>query len=222
MNTEANGANEGTIRSDRVNNSHNERNKKKKFLLLLLLLLVFLTGIGFYALRPKPEALVGVVGSLGPGKGEVGHLPGMSEEEIRAQLQKVVDENTISFKLNARPVFEDGKSPGTLQIENPIYNAYPMVVAYHLVNSDGTLGKEIYNSGGIFPNEHINLDTLDVALESGMHTAIAVMTFYHPETFDNLAEQQAEVIITVNNWWFKGNCKIITMVLLAKKALIYK
>ena len=46
----------------------------------------------------------------------------MSEEEIKALLQKQVDDSTISFSISSDPVFKGKKA--FIVMANPRYNAY--------------------------------------------------------------------------------------------------
>jgi hypothetical protein len=138
-----------------------------------------------------------VAGDLFPGAGdaESGHLPGMTREEILAQMQKAADGAYFSFKINARPVFENGNAAGNLSIENPSYNVYPMVVQIHL---DAT-GEIIYDSGGLYPDHHIASAKLSKALKAGKHNATAYMNAYDPDTLEWQGRQAAGLIITVLN-----------------------
>ena len=49
---------------------------------------------------------------------EDGSLDGMSEQEIKDMLNDKVDKSMLSISINANPVFENGKSKGSLRIEN--------------------------------------------------------------------------------------------------------
>ncbi|MFR5080105.1 MAG: hypothetical protein ACLTDX_19695 [[Clostridium] innocuum] len=61
------------------------------------------------------------------------------------------------------PVFENGKSKGTLRIENPPGNNYNIRV--RIVKDEDQ--KEIYYSEGIRPGQVIKEDHLDEALKKG-------------------------------------------------------
>jgi hypothetical protein len=144
-----------------------------------------------YELRPI------VAGDLFPGAGDAerGHLPNMTREQIMEQMQKVADEAYFSFKINARPIFENGSAAGNLGIENPSYNIYPMVVQIHL---DST-GEIIYDSGGLFPDHHIERAKLSKALKAGSYNATAYMNAYDPDSLEWQGRQAAGLVITVMN-----------------------
>jgi hypothetical protein len=130
---------------------------------------------------PGQKPLPIVAGDLFPGGGDAddGALPGLSEEELLARMQKLADENYFSFSINARPIFENGRAKGNLQIENPSNNVYPMVVEIYLDNPEKEL---IFNSGGILPDQHIQSAQLLTNLRAGTHKATAYLHLYDPET----------------------------------------
>ena len=138
-----------------------------------------------------------VAGDLFPGAGDAerGHLPSMTREEILAQMQKAADAAYLSFKINARPVFENGSAAGNLSIENPSYNIYPMVVQIHLDSTD----EIIYDSGGLFPNHHIANAKLSKKLKKGTYNATAYMNAYDPDSLEWQGRQPAGLVIKVLN-----------------------
>ena len=98
---------------------------------------------------------------------QLGQLEGKSEAEIQEELNRVVEEGTMAISINVNPVFDSGDSEGTLEIENAPGNKYAQVVSITLDDS----GKEIYNSGLIQPNYHIQTDKLSEVLAAGSSTA---------------------------------------------------
>ncbi len=125
---------------------------------------------------------------------EDGTLP-MSDEDLLAQMQMEADESYFSFKINSRPVFTDGNSTGTLGIENPTYNVYPMVVQITL---DST-GEIIYDSGGLMPGQYIAEAKLARSLSQGEYEATATLYAYDPDTLVCQGQSQAVLHITVEN-----------------------
>lgn len=185
-----------------VHQNRRENGKKRKKLLIriaagvaiLIALLLVLHQFGYirFPWDKKPELIVS--GDLLPDlKGEDGALPGMSQEELLAQMQRVADAAQFSYKINARPVFETGSSKGDWNIENPNYNAYPIAVQ---VTLDDT-GELIFDSGGILPNQHIAKAKLEKVLKAGTYPATATIHIYHPETHKEAGKTQAGLIITV-------------------------
>ena len=178
-----------------------KKNKRKWIIRILILLLLLFMGVlvlhelGYVRFPWDKREGILVSGNLFPdgGDAEDGGLSNMSEEDLMAQMQKVADASYFSFKINAEPVFEDGKSEGTLGIENPNYNVYPMVVQIKL---DKT-GELLYDSGGILPNQHIDSAKLTKVLKAGTHPATAYLQAYHPDTEEFIFEQVVVLNIVV-------------------------
>ena len=95
-----------------------------------------------------------------------GAEPGLSEEEIKALLQKQVDESSISFSISSDPVFKGKKA--FIVMANPRYNAYDID---YVITVDG---KEIIRTAKIAPNQYIEEVELREALPKGTHTGEAL------------------------------------------------
>lgn len=115
---------------------------------------------------------------------QLGQLDGKNEAEIQEELNRVVEEGTMAISINVNPVFSDGASEGTLEIENVPSNKYAQVVSITLDDS----GKEIYNSGLIQPNYHIQTDKLSEALAAGTYDCTATFTAYDTSDSENPIE----------------------------------
>ena len=117
-----------------------------------------------------------------------GAEPGLSEEEIKALLQKQVDDSTISFSISSDPVFKGKKA--FIVMANPRYNAYDID---YVITVDG---KEIIRTAKIAPNQYIEEVELKEALPKGSHTGEALVTGYNRETGEVVGETIVEVNIT--------------------------
>lgn len=117
-----------------------------------------------------------------------GAEPGLSEEEIRALLQKQVDESTISFSISSDPVFKGKKA--FIVMANPRYNAYDID---YVITVDG---KEIIRTAKIAPNQYIEEVELREALPKGTYTGEALVTGYNRESGEKVGETIVEVTIT--------------------------
>lgn len=117
-----------------------------------------------------------------------GAEPGLSEEEIKALLQRQVDESTISFSISSDPVFKGKK--GFIVMANPRYNAYDID---YVITVDG---KEIIRTAKIAPNQYIEEVELKEALPKGTHTGEALVTGYNRETGEEVGKTIVEVNIT--------------------------
>lgn len=166
-------------------------------ILLLIILLLTLHQCGYFKYPWESSPVPVVAGDLFPDSkdAEDGHLKDMTEEEIKEQMQKIADASQFSFKINAKPDFENGRSAGNLRIENPNYNIYPMVVQITL---DST-GEIIYDSGGVLPNQHIGNAKLTKVLSKGTHQATAHLYAYDPDTKTCQGESAAKLTITIKN-----------------------
>ena len=117
-----------------------------------------------------------------------GAEPGLSEEEIKALLQRQVDESTISFSISSDPVFKGKK--GFIVMANPRYNAYDID---YVITVDG---KEIIRTAKIAPNQYIEEVELKEALPKGTYAAEALVTGYNRETGEEVGKTIVEVNIT--------------------------
>ena len=138
-----------------------------------------------------------IVGDLFPeiGKSVEGHLPNMTKETIIEQMQREVNKNVFSFKINSRPIFKTGTGEGSLRIENPSHNIYPFVVKIFL---DET-AEEIYNSGTILPNHHINEAKLARILPKGEYAATAYIYVYDPNTNEYGGKSAVGLTLIINS-----------------------
>ena len=117
-----------------------------------------------------------------------GAEPGLSEEEIKALLQKQVDESSISFSISSDPVFKGKKA--FIVMANPRYNAYDID---YVITVDG---KEIIRTAKIAPNQYIEEVELKEALPKGTYTGEALVTGYNRETGEEIGKTIVEVTIT--------------------------
>lgn len=117
-----------------------------------------------------------------------GAEPGLTEEEIKALLQKQIDDSTISFSISSDPVFKGKKA--FIVMANPRYNAYDID---YVVTVDG---KEIIRTAKIAPNQYIEEVELKEALPKGTHIGEALVTGYNRETGEEVGKTIVEVTIT--------------------------
>jgi hypothetical protein len=186
-----------------IPDEEDEKKRKKRLILIIVcivaasLITFLLHELGVFKFPWDKEHVPIVAGDIFPGDGgaDGGHLPNMTPEEIKAQMQKVADASYFSFKINARPEFKNGSAAGTLGIENPNNNIYPMVVQIFLDDTE----ELIYDSGGILPDHHIASAKLSKKLKAGTYKATAYMNAYDPDTKKWLGKQAAALEITVKN-----------------------
>lgn len=165
-------------------------NKKKKIKLIILILVLAITSSSiyiFYRNKSKNSTLENGSAISGYILSE-GAEPGLSEEEIRALLQRQVDESSISFSISSDPIFKGKKA--FMIMANPRYNAYDID---YVITVDG---KEIIRTAKIAPNQYIEEVELKEALPKGTYIGEAVITGYNKETGVEVGKTIVELNIT--------------------------
>ena len=169
------------------------KDKKQKFsiiVIIVMLLIIIALLVQHYLLTGKPDDhLEDAV------KAKLGQLEGKSEEEIQAELDRVVTEGMFHIAINSDPVFEDGASEGNLEIENVPANLYLMRVEITRQDTGGL----IYSTKYIEPNNHIQNARLDVDLEAGDYPANVVFYAYSIQTQEEIGSAGCEITIHVKN-----------------------
>ena len=158
-------------------------------IIVLLVVAVASAGVYFVYNKNKNKNVASENGSAISGYVLAdGAEPGLSEEEIKALLQKQVDDSTISFSISSDPVFKGKKA--FIVMANPRYNAYDID---YVITVDG---KEIIRTAKIAPNQYIEEVELKEALPKGTHTGEALVTGYNRETGEEVGKTIVEVNIT--------------------------
>ncbi|WP_302739689.1 hypothetical protein [uncultured Clostridium sp.] len=166
-----------------------KKNKVKIIIIVLLVASVASAGAYFVYNKNKSKSANAENGAAVSGYIlSDGAEPGLSEEEIKALLQRQVDESTISFSISSDPVFKGKK--GFIVMANPRYNAYDID---YVVTIDG---KEIIRTAKIAPNQYIEEVELKEALPKGTYAAEALVTGYNRETGEEVGKTIVEVNIT--------------------------
>lgn len=161
---------------------------KKKTALIILFLSIIVCGVFYIKNRNVNQQDIG--GSTVSGYiVEDGAEPGLSEDEIRALLQKEVDESTISFSIASEPIFKGKKA--FILMANPRYNAYDLEFVIE-VN-----GKEIIRTSRISPNKYIEEVELREALSKGNYIGEAYITAYDKNSDEVMGKTVVELNITV-------------------------
>ena len=171
-----------------MDKKNKQYSSKIKVLLLCIIGLVSLCTI-FILINNKND--VNVSGGIL----QEGIIPGYTEEEIKAIMQRKADESTFSFEINSRPIFKDGKSEGNLRIANPPYNKYAIEVDIKLDSNN----KSVFNSGKINPNHYIEYAKLTKKLKSGEYDATATINAYDTESGEYKGTSAAKLIIRVES-----------------------
>lgn len=160
-------------------------------IIIIALIVVAVTSAGVYFVYSKNKEKNSTVDGGAAISGYIlsdGAEPGLTEDEIKALLQKQVDESSISFSISSDPVFKGKKA--FIVMANPRYNAYDID---YVITVDG---KEIIRTAKIAPNQYIEEVELREALPKGTHTGEALVTGYNRETGEVVGETIVEVNIT--------------------------
>lgn len=166
-----------------------KKNKVKIIIVALLAIAIASAGVYFVYNKNKNKNAGAENGSAVSGYVLAdGAEPGLSEEEIKALLQKQVDDSTISFSISSDPVFKGKKA--FIVMANPRYNAYDID---YVITVDG---KEIIRTAKIAPNQYIEEVELKEALPKGTHTGEALVTGYNRETGEEVGKTIVEITIT--------------------------
>ena len=123
----------------------------------------------------------------------LGSFEGKSQEEIQAELNRVVEEGMFNISINPNVVMATGSDEAELRIENIAANHYLMRVEITL---DDT-GEALYTSGMIEPGYYLQAVPLNVVLEKGIYAATAVFTAYDMKTEDSVGQAAAKITIKV-------------------------
>lgn len=172
----------------------NRKNRKRNIItaIVILLMLAIVAGLGYMAFGPQRNDSVLLEENI---KAEIGQLEGKTNAEIEAALNAVVEEGSMAISINMNPVFIDGDSEGTLKIENSPANHYGQRV---IITLDDT-GEEIYDSGFMPVNSHIQSDKLSVHLEKGEYAATATFTAYDEDSQIEVGQAAAKIQISILN-----------------------
>lgn len=167
-------------------------NARRIIAIVVALLILLLGGILAYRhfVGVKPNDAILLEESV---KAKLGQLEDKSNEEIEAALNEIVEEGSVCISINMNPVFSSGDAEGTLKIENGPMNLYNQRVVITLADT----GEEIYHSGLMPVDSHIQTDKLEVELEAGEYDAIATFHAYDPDTDAEVGAAAAQIRISV-------------------------
>lgn len=167
----------------------NESRKKHINIIIVVIIIFIIFLLGSYYIYNKNKSTTLESGSSISGYiVSEGAEPGLSEDEIRALLQKQVDESSISFSISSDPIFKGKKA--FIVMANPRYNAYDID---YVITIDG---KEIIRTAKIAPNQYIEEVELKEALPKGTYTGEALVTGYNKETGEEVGKTIVELNIT--------------------------
>ena len=165
--------------------------KKILYISLIGVLLVVIGVLVFLLLRPDGGQIV-TKKNRDP-NAAVGQYEGKTQEEIQAELDKIVEEGMFNISVNSTVTMASGSDEAELRIENIAANHHLMSVE---ITRDDT-GEVIYTSGIIEPGYYIQSVPLLVTLAKGAYESTAVFTAYDAETEAPAGQAAAKITITV-------------------------
>lgn len=164
------------------------RKRRRRIIVALVIVAAFaLAGAVLWQL-----ALGGRDGFFDP-HAQTGQAPYKTQEEIQAELDRIVDEGMFNISIVSVIQFDDGASCGTAYIENVPGNRYLMQVAIAL---DDT-GEVVYESGALKPGSYIEDIELARDLDAGSYLATATFSALDQESHEEVGKAAAKVTIDV-------------------------
>ena len=173
-----------------------KKKKKKKWLILLLLLLLCFTCAGGYVYWKKMTAP--------QGKFEAdmnaleGFLPGKTQEEIEAELSRIIAEGRFNASINSEMTLENGQM--NVHIENVPANNYDMMVEVYLYPHQGSTedAQLIYQSKLVKKGFYIDTAEAETSVKPGNYDGLAVFHAIMPDdTQEEVGQTALSVIIRV-------------------------
>ncbi|WP_165062305.1 hypothetical protein [Adlercreutzia sp. ZJ154] len=126
---------------------------------------------------------------------QTGQAPYKTEEEIQAELDRIVEDGMFNISIASVIEFEDGTASGTAYIENVPGNPYNMQVTI----TDDSTGDVLYESGVLQPNQYIENITLTRDLDAGTYPATATFSAIDKNTYEEVGQAAAKVTLNVLN-----------------------
>ena len=167
------------------------RDGGKKLLAAACILLLLVLGILAFLLLRAPKA--GPSGLAREAAALAGQLEGETEEEIQAELNRIVEEGMFNISIASYVEFPEGTAEGEVRIENVPSNHYLMQV--EVVRDD--TGESVYRTGMIEPNHHIQRARLDADLDVGSYPCTAVFYAFESDTEEPVGQAAAKMTIVV-------------------------
>lgn len=169
--------------------------KKKVLYIVLVALLLAVIGVMAVLLLRRPDSGKSASEKNRDPNAAAGQYQGKTQEEIQAELNRIVAEGMFNISINSSVTMASGSDEAELRIENIAAN-------HHLMSVEITLddtGEVIYTSGLIEPGYHIQSVPLNRVLPKGVYGVTAVFTAYDLETEAPVGRAAAKITITVEN-----------------------
>lgn len=177
-------------------NSRKEKEKGRKKALLLLLLLFIVAGAGGgYWWYTHNQVMDATTKYWFDKLAKDGSLQGKTPAEVQDILNSVVEEGMFNVSMNAKAVFNDAKSEGSIGLENIPQNRYYCRV---VIRRDDT-NEVLYESQGLKPGQYIDKIKLKKNLPAGDYACTAQVIATDPESLDDIGQVQVKIQVSVLN-----------------------
>ena len=169
------------------------RRKKKQGIWAAVFLLLILAGTGVFFWWRSQQVMDTTTKYWFDKLAKDGTLEGKAPREIQGMLNQIVEEGMFNVSINALASFDDGKSEGSLGMENISENRYYARVV--LVNdADQSV---LYESKGIKPGQYIDKIRLKKNLAAGQYPCTARIIATDPETLEDIGQVQVQIEVVV-------------------------
>lgn len=183
-------------RADEIIKKEAERKKSKTWLIVLLIILLLIAaGAGGLLWWKNTHRIDETTRYWFDKMAQDGTLEGKTPQEIQGVLDSIVEEGMFNVSINARAVFDNGKSEGSLGMENIPENRYYARVTL-LNDNDGSV---LYESKGIKPGQYIDKIKLKKNLAAGEYPCTARIIATDPETLEDIGQVHVKINIIVVN-----------------------
>lgn len=162
-------------------------------LVIGLLVMVIMVFTGFFtarALQPKSQFEI-------DRDALAGFLPNKTEDEIKAELNRIIDESRFNVTVNPTPVIENGRI--NVMVENVPANHYWMQVDVYIQNPEPDQEKEtrVYHSGIIKQGYYVETGKAENIPAPGQYNGRAVFTAIKPDTGEEIGRVEATMVVFV-------------------------
>lgn len=171
------------------------KGRKTALLLLLVLLLLAAVGGGAWWWYQKSQVMDATTKYWFDKMAKDGTLEGKTPQEIQGMLNSIVEEGMFNVSINARAVFENGSSEGSLGMENiPENRYYSRVILRRDDNNE-----VIYESQGLKPGQYIDKIKLKKNLPAGEYPCTAQIIATDPEGLEDIGQVHVKIQVIVVN-----------------------
>lgn len=171
------------------------KTKKKIIWIVVLVILILAAGFGSFLWLRRTRVMDTTTKYWFDKMAQDGTLEGKTPQEIQGMLDAIVEEGMFHVSINARAVFQDSESEGSLGMENIAKNRYYARVTL-LKDDDGSV---LYESRGIKPGQYIDKIKLGKNLAAGEYPCTAKIVATDPQTLEDIGQVRVKVTVIVVN-----------------------